>query len=85
MARQRDFQIWWIVIAAGFFWVVIWQHEQVSKWSQTAFTAAVAMTSGLRRPEAPPPAPVETTTGAKRAPGKAAPKGSGNTTDVTKD
>jgi len=85
MARQRDFQIWWIVIAAGFFWVVIWQHDEVSKWSRTAFTAAMAMTSGLRKPEPPPPAPVETPPGSKHAPAKGTPKGAGNSTDVTKD
>jgi len=85
MARQRDFQIWWMFIAAGFFWVVIWQHEMVSKWSHTAFTAAVAMTSSLRKPTPPPPPPVETTTGSKRVPSKGAPKGANNSTDVTKD
>jgi|KBSMisStandDraft_5_1062788.scaffolds.fasta_scaffold61860_3 hypothetical protein len=85
MARRGDFQIWWIVIAAGFFWVVIWQHEFVSKWSHTAFTAAVAATSGLRKPPPPPPAPAEATTGSKRPPGKVTPKGASNSTDVTKD
>jgi len=83
MARQRDFQIWWIVLAAGFFWVVIWQHEMVSKWSHSAFNAAVAMTSGLRTPGQPPSAPVEANTGSKHAPGKGTPKG--NSTELTKD
>ena len=83
MARRGDFQIWYIVLAAGFFWVVIWQHEIVSKWSHTAFTAAVAITSRFRKPEPPPPAPVEATSGSKRVPGKVTPKG--NSTDVTKD
>jgi len=83
MARRGDFQIWYIVLAAGFFWVVIWQHEMVSKWSHSAFNAAVAMTSGLRTPDQPPAGPVEATGGSKRAPSKATPKG--NSTDVTKD
>jgi len=82
MAQRRDFQIWYIVLAAGFFWVVIWQHERVSKWSHSAFNAAVAITSGLRTPGKPPAAPVEAT---KHAPGKARPKGAGNSPDVTKD
>jgi len=85
MARRGDFQIWYVVLAAGFFWVVIWQHEFVSKWSHTAFTAAIAITSGIRKPTPPPPAPVEATSGSKRVPGKGAPKGANNSTDVTKD
>jgi hypothetical protein len=85
MAQRGDFQIWWIVLAAAFFWVVIWQHEFVSKWSHTAFIAAVAMTSGLRTPAPPPPAPVEANSNSKRVPGKATPKGAGNSTDITKD
>ena len=80
MSRNRDFQIWWIVLAAGFFWVVIWQHEIVSKWSHTAFTAAVAMTSSLRPA---PAAPVAEPGEAKRAPGKTAPKST--TTTSAKD
>jgi hypothetical protein len=83
MARRGDFQIWWIVLAAGFFWVVVWQHETVSEWSHIVYTAAVAATSGLRTPPPPPPAPVEATTSSKRTPGKVTPKG--NSTDVTKD
>jgi hypothetical protein len=80
MSRNRDFQIWWIVLAAGFFWVVIWQHEIVSKWSHTAFTAAVAMTSRLRPVSQPPAASDAEPDETKRAPGKAAAKRTSATT-----
>lgn len=84
MSRRRDFQIWWIVLAAGFFWVVIWQHEMVSKWSHTAFNAAVGMTSGLRSTVPPPAAdPVEAPGATRRTSGKVAPKS--KDPGVTKD
>ena len=83
MSRRRDFQIWWIVLAAGFFWVVIWQHDIVSKWSHTAFNAAAAVTSGLRSPAPPTPDPVEAPGTTKRTSGKVAPKHSDP--GVTKD
>lgn len=84
MSRNRDFQIWWIVLAAGFFWVVIWQHEIVSKWSHTAFTAAVAMTSRLRSTSPPPAPPVAEPDDTKRPPGKAGAKKT-TTTTTAKD
>jgi hypothetical protein len=48
MSRPRDLQIFWVVLFAGFFWAVIWQHEQAAKLWHTVSTAAVAMTSNLR-------------------------------------
>lgn len=79
MSRSRDYQIWWIVVAAGFFWVVIWQHEIVSKWSHTAYVSVMAMTSGLRG-AAPQVNRVEEPVEAKRVPAKAEPKGQAKTT-----
>jgi len=54
MSRPRDLQIFWVVLLAGCFWVVIWQHEQAAKLWHTVSTAAIAMTSNFRG--APPPA-----------------------------
>jgi hypothetical protein len=48
MSRPRDLQIFWVVLFAGFFWAVIWQHEQAAKLWHMVSTAAVAMTSNLR-------------------------------------
>jgi hypothetical protein len=59
MSRPRDFQIWWIVLFAGGFWVAIWQHEALAKLSKTAYTAVVAMTSSVRGTPPPQAGPAE--------------------------
>jgi len=76
MSRPRDFQIWWVVLFAAGFWAVIWQHDEVSKLSKTAFNAVLAVTSNLRG--VPPATPAGDSQPAKapRAPSRA-PKDSG--------
>ncbi|HEY2844249.1 MAG TPA: hypothetical protein VGJ09_11390 [Bryobacteraceae bacterium] len=80
MSRPRDLQIVWVVLAAAFFWMFVWQHELMVKWWKTASTAAIAMTSGLRAGPSPS-MPVPTTpaaavhpAGSKKAPSSAATK-----------
>jgi len=73
MGRPRDFQIWWIVLFAGAFWVAIWQHDLLARAWKTVSTAAVSMTSGMR--ETPPPAETPRPAKIKGAPNQAVPKG----------
>jgi hypothetical protein len=76
MSRPRDLQIWWVVLIAGGFWLVIWQHDQVAKLSKTVYTAAVAMTSGIRGVRPPEEAtPAEAPDKSKRPASKSAEKG----------
>jgi hypothetical protein len=75
MSRPRDFQIWWVVFFAGCFWVAIWQHEEVAKLSKTVYTAAVAMTSGIRGVRPTEATPAEAPDKSKRPSNKSAPKG----------
>ena len=76
MSRPRDLQIFWVVLFAGFFWAVIWQHEQAAKLWHTVSTAAVAMTSNLRGNPPPQAAPADDAKPAKaqRPASKDAPK-----------
>lgn len=74
MSRPRDLQIWWVVLIAGAFWLVIWQHDQVAKLSKTVYTAAVAMTSGIRGVRPSEAIPVAAPDKSKRPASKSAPK-----------
>jgi hypothetical protein len=62
-------------LIAGGFWLAIWQHEMVAKVSKTVYTAAVAMTSGIRGVRPSEATPVDAPEKSKRPSSQAAPKG----------
>ena len=41
MAKGKDFGIFWVVLLASLFWVLIWKHEPILNWMHKAWIKSI--------------------------------------------